>query len=237
MKRETTPKSSTSSSMNLVDSTLIEKVEKSIYYPCSGLVLKHIVTLGKVGKKDKKRISDVNIYSYKTNKYTDRSQVFGISIDSSDYLVFEYIGRNKIKTENNSVFISYPHYSAVQKIMMDATEWFNPDLHPNLFKINKSGNIYIGKNYKGTELFIGGLSNNGWLLFRPTLVEVDDGIIEGVEMNVGGDTKSVLLTGNEFLSMATFISNFSLYQSSLLLQMLGHTIGTNYNLTHRKDED
>ena len=236
MKREIVPKHSNSSDMS-VDSTLIEKIEKSIYYPCSGLVLKHIVTLGKMGKKDKKRMSDINIYSYKTNKYTDRSKVYGISIDSNDYLVFEYIGRNKIKTENNSVFISYPHYSMVQKTMNEATEWFDSNVHPNLFKINKTGNVYIGKSYRETELFIGGLSNNGWLLFRPTLVETDDGIIEGVEMNIGSDSKSVLLTGNEFLSMVTFINNFSLYQSSLLLQMLGHTLGTNYNLTHGKDEE
>lgn len=201
----------------------IDNIEKTIYFPTDGLVIKHIVRLGSVDSKDKSRKDDLNTTDYKTKKYSNCSNVSSVYLNSSDYLVFEYIGRDRVKGERNAVFMSYPHLERVKRSLNQAFKWFSSTRYEDLFLEGKGGVLKLNKKYKDEEIYIDSLGDNSWLILKPAVVTIDEEEYQGLLLFISSQYKIVEMNFHQLLALIDFMEHFDLYQASLMLQSMAHT--------------
>ena len=65
----------------------------------SGLSIKHSVTFG-TKAQDGSRRNAISYFNYKSNKYTNESELATYTINTDDYLIFEKMGKDKEDKEN-----------------------------------------------------------------------------------------------------------------------------------------
>lgn len=207
----------------------LEKVEKIICFPVEDLIMKHVVQLGKKtfirGKT--KRAGDYSTYTFTTKKYNTNTEVLGMSISSSDYIVLEH---NSKITKYNAVYISYPHLYKVNKAFNKVLTFFDKKLYPDLFiEQNKKYFIFNINKYKTDDIIyidIKDLGANTALTIYPFKARNSNNKVKNYIRLVLNNDKNLIIdfTVEEFKNFKTIFSQFDLYQNSLLLQQLSHIL-------------
>ena len=194
---------------------VIEKLERVIYYPCSGLCLKHQVSFSNIIKQNKRRKSEVSIFNYKTNKYSDTTEVNKINLESSDFLILEITNVDKkIYKDEISICISYPHLISLKKVIDEALSW--SDEYDNLYIETRDERIVLNGDYYSLQAQSDNFVGNRYIIIKPELYETDDEIEEGFRIFFS-DTISVGISLTQMEGLYDFIDNFNLYESSQLL--------------------
>ena len=189
----------------------IEKIERVIFIPCKGLLIKHEVVFGQQNKKDQRRLDELSSRKYKTGKYSNVKTLISLKLESNDYLVLDYIG-NKDNREN--IYISYPHIFKVKKFFRESLKWFYDDEYDELFVMNNENELIFNSDYRNEEIIINNLIGSKSLSIMPAIVADGE---EGVILFFNSRNKSVIMNIDQLESVIDFLENFRLYEASQLL--------------------
>ena len=189
----------------------VEYITKTVYNIARNFKLKHQVKFGSADSA-KQRKDPVYASVYTSQQYLHEEDLMSIIIDTSDYLIMDY---RESKDKNISIYLSYPHLYTMKRFLKSCLEWFYSAEYADMF-IEKKNEIKFNSKYADVQESNSYTIDQKVVRIRPSIVERDDIYDEGVIMNLNDDYL-VSLTVTELESLYNTISNFDLYQSSLIL--------------------
>jgi len=188
----------------------LEKIEKTLYIPCRGLTLKNTVIIGNANK-NKEKISPIWNKSFKTQKYSNKSEVTALNIRTSDFLVFTYSNDEK---DFDEIYISYPH---IEKIIKAFNEMKNILQTKDDLFIEENDELFVNADYENLAIKINDLTNGKSIVIVPSVIV--DGTQEwpGVIIYLGKEDNFIEMNFEVYFSLVYFLNNFNLQLSSQLL--------------------
>lgn len=194
---------------------IVDKFNKIVFRPCKGLVIKHQVVFGDKDIRSQKRKSELFQYEYATDKYSDVTEVSNITLDTSDFIVFERTSGNR-EVDSEQVYVSYPHLFKVRSGLKKAMRWFYDDEYENIY-IHSDNDIVFNSDFAKERVEMYGLVKNKTIVLRPTVVEIEDQLYEGVTMHLNSMDVYVEMTLDQLESIYDFFQYFDLYLSSIMV--------------------
>ena len=191
------------------------KVEKIVceVFRVSGLIIKHSVTFG-TKAQDGSRRNAITHYNYKSNKYTNESELTTYMVNTDDYIIFE---RNaKDKDEKVQVLMSYQHIPRVKKMFRKSLKWVEEDEYADLFIYDNDGIPHLNKEIQ-VELTAFNLVGGKAMMIRPHVVNWDNEYYEGYMLYFNNEDTYIELTYDMCEAISDFLDSFRLYEASRLL--------------------
>lgn len=213
----------------------LEKIESIILRPAKNFIIKNVVIFGSrdsVGF----RIDALKDRTYKSNKYSNTDYVGRLSLETSDYLVFEFSNTINDKRKTEEIFISYPHIYEFKEILEEIyTEYANNDV----FKYNKNNIPYLTEEYKEYLKKIELINNKNIGFMFDVLEEYDDvahvtNYSEGITIIFNDEELYSTVSMDTFYYIYRFVNEFNLLQSSQNLINLSYMteMSKSLNLTN-----
>lgn len=184
----------------------LEKITKTIYRPCRGLSIKHVINLGSKAKNGNRK-SDTWASNYKSNKYNNASDLTSLFLDTQDYMVFSI-------SNDVEVYVSYPHLYRVKKAFKKALKWFSASVE--IFT-EVDDDLIVHTKYKKLNASALGLVGNRNIVIRPSVVDDGDYVYEGVAITLHEPDNVIYMTVDELEAFWDFLSTFNLYMSSQMM--------------------
>lgn len=216
----------------------LEKIETVILRPSSNFRIKNVVTFGSRneigGRKDAFYEN-----SYKSNKYNNLDYVSSNTLETQDYLVFEYneYDAETKKRKKEEIFISYPHIYELKNLIESVyTEY----LEGQVFKTNDEGILYISNEYEDYFEKIKLINNKNIGLLFDVLENYDENLQtvsyeEGITFVFNDEDYRTTISMDSFYYIYRFVNEFNLLQSSqnLILLSFMNEIANGLNLTNK----
>lgn len=194
---------------------LVERFNKVIFRPCKGLILKHQVVFGDKDNRSQKRKSELFRYDFPTDKYSDVTEVSSLTLDTSDFVIFERQTSDR-EAERDKVYVSYPHIFKIRSGLKRAMQWFYADKYENLF-IHENDDIIFNSDFKEERIEMYGLVGNKSIILVPDVVEIETQLYEGVTMFLNSQDVYVQMTLDQLEALHDFFQHFDLYLSSVMV--------------------
>ena len=204
---------------------LIDKISSNVHYICNGLVLKHVVSLGRKDEKDRKRKYYYSEYMYKINKYTDYNELISVKIDLNSYLLLEMTGKDFSDKEN--VYLNNKGLSLFKHTVLDVVKWFKSESFKDLYFIDINNKLIFNSDYNDlkSKVYINGKT----LIFKPTIINIDGDDYEGVYLYLNKERNKYQLLIDDIISLYDTLKDFNLYLSGLtLLNIVGRPLNDYY---------
>lgn len=179
----------------------------------SGLSIKHSVTFG-TKAQDGSRRNAISYFNYKSNKYTNESELATYTINTDDYLIFEKMGKDK--EDKEQVLASYQHIARVKKMFRKALKWVEDDEYIDLFIYDNDGIPHLNKEMM-QELTAFNLVGGKAMMIRPHVVQLDNEYYEGYMLYFNNEDTFIELTYDQAEAISDFLDSFRLYEASRLL--------------------
>jgi len=224
----------------MLDFGNLEKVDSIILRPAKNFLIKNIVQFGSVDIRTKKRRDAIQPYSYKTSKYADLNYAGSLSIETSDFLVFEYSSIMKNTRVIEDVYVSYPQMKRLKDGLNSFLDLANNEQEPVYIFDENDNKYYVTETYENyfhkIENMIGGKSLG--LIFDTINNESDiDGSINemSVTMYINKTDYPIFMSFDVFEMVVDFVNNFNLLTSSQQLMNFSYMyeIANIFNRTNR----
>jgi hypothetical protein len=193
---------------------VIERITRTVFNPCKGLVIKHQVSFGSKDASQKRK-SELYTYSYKSQAYSDITELTSLNLNTSDFVFLERLNKDR-EVENEKIYISYPHLFKIKRALKDAIKWFYDDKYENLFLIKNNELIY-NSDFSDERIEIYGLIGNKGIILEPDVVEIETQQYEGITMYINSEADYVHMTIDQVEALYDFFMTFNLYNASQLL--------------------
>jgi hypothetical protein len=198
----------------------VERIERTIYN--SGkFTIKNVVTTGSKGKDDIK-LDAIYERQYNSKKYSNKSQLESIHVNTSDFLVFAFNDyQNKI---NEEIYISYPHILEIKQLFANAVQmvrtqdmYVNGNVNPKYNEVVlKPTDIITGK-----EMQLGGQKS---IAIIPHVIQRDEALFPGILMFLNSEEIYVEMDAKALVVFyETQLENFDLQTQSALTVLMGLT--------------
>jgi hypothetical protein len=196
----------------------VERIERTIY--SSGkFTIKNSVSVGSKGKDDVK-LDAIYERQYNSKKYSNKSQLESIHVNTSDFLVFAFNDyQNKI---NEEIYVSYPHILEIKQMFANAVQmvktqdmFVNGNVNPKYSEVVlKPTDVLTGK-----EMQLGGQKT---IAIIPHVIQRDEALFPGVLMFLNSEDIYVEMDAKTLVVFyETQLANFDLQTQSALTVTLG----------------
>lgn len=189
----------------------LEKISAVIYKPVYNLELRMVCKLAKRDKQGKRRYAHSE-FDYNVKQYIDRSKVKSIKLNFEPYL--ELADTSQDWNNKNTVKISYINLIELRRVLLKVKDWFISPTFKNLFFYDN--NVLVkNKEMHVTETVM--LSYDQSLIFTPIIININDLLFEGVQININNSICYGSITVDNLFVLIDIFDRADLFQYGLLL--------------------
>jgi hypothetical protein len=192
----------------------VERITRTIFRPCKGLLVKHQVVFGSKDQAQKRR-GELYTYEYNSSRYSDVTKLSSLTLETSDFLYLEKTNWDK-EVDNEKIFLSYPHLFKMKRAFKEILTWFYSDKYEPMF-IYKDNDIIFNSDFRQEKVEIYNLVGNKGIVIVPDVIEIETQLYEGITMFLNSQDQYVQMTIDQIEALYDFFLSFNLYQSSQML--------------------
>lgn len=193
----------------------VEKISSTIMWLGGRMKLTHTIKLGSTALEGKVREGYHREFRYESGQYSNKRYLNNIKLNFNSYLTIEHPDVDKMKQP-------YIHqgnlYRFIRRLDM-VIEWFYKEFSfvrdektykTELFLEDKDGKLILNSSL-ASVMFVLVELGSCTLMFKPTVIERDEGLFEGVTISFNNETHTSIDI-EELESLRHFLSTINLYQ-------------------------